>query len=171
MDSIVGPIKQYIQKRDPATIDNFAFKLHYRVTFVVMLVCTALVSTRQFIGDPISCISDGVPGGTLDLYCWIHSTFSVKSRWGDVKDEYGEGLPHKVGMNQPHPGVAPPQPDEEVVYHRYYQASDEEIVLNNILRIFISVGRVCFVPAGHHVPHSQDRVEAPGGWADEDAGG
>ena len=35
---------------------------------------------RQFIGDPISCIADGVPGGTLDLYCWIHSTFSVPGR-------------------------------------------------------------------------------------------
>ena len=99
MDGIVGPIKAYLRKRDPATIDNFAFKLHYRVTFVVMLVCMMLVTARyiyisthiynyistqylrrQFIGDPISCIADGVPGGTLDLYCWIHSTFSVPGR-------------------------------------------------------------------------------------------
>ena len=121
MDGVVGPLKAYIRKRDPATIDNFAFKLHYRVTFVVMLVCMMLVSTRQFIGDPINCMADGVPGGTLDLYCWIHSTFSVVSRWGSVQDEYGEGLPHSVGMEQPHPGVAPPKPGEEVVYHRYYQ--------------------------------------------------
>ena len=104
MDGVVGPIKAYLKKRDPATIDNFAFKLHYRVTFVVMLVCMMLVTARyiystylhisttisttistkylrrQFIGDPISCIADGVPGGTLDLYCWIHSTFSVPGR-------------------------------------------------------------------------------------------
>ena len=100
MDGIVGPIKAYIKKRDPATIDNFAFKLHYRVTFVVMLVCMMLVSARQFIGDPISCIADGVPGGTLDLYCWIHSTFSVTSRWGKLSDEYGEGAPHQVGQGE-----------------------------------------------------------------------
>ena len=98
MDGVVGPIKAYLKKREPATIDNFAFKLHYRVTFVVMLVCMMLVTARyiytylqisttiynylrrQFIGDPISCIADGVPGGTLDLYCWIHSTFSVPGR-------------------------------------------------------------------------------------------
>jgi len=121
MDGVVGPIKAYLKKRDPATIDNFAFKLHYRVTFVVMLVCMMLVSARQYIGDPISCIADGVPGGTLDLYCWIHSTFSVPSRWGQVTDEYGEGAPHTAGRAQPHPGIAPPVAGEDVVHHRYYQ--------------------------------------------------
>ena len=115
MDGVVGPIKAYLKKRDPATIDNFAFKLHYRVTFVVMLVCMMLVSARQYIGDPISCIADGVPGGTLDLYCWIHSTFSVPSRWGGVADEYGEGAPHTAGRAQPHPGIAPPVAGEDVV--------------------------------------------------------
>lgn len=115
MDGVVGPIKAYLKKRDPATIDNFAFKLHYRVTFVVMLVCMMLVSARQYIGDPISCIADGVPGGTLDLYCWIHSTFSVPSRWGQVTDEYGEGAPHTAGRAQPHPGIAPPVAGEDVV--------------------------------------------------------
>ena len=94
MDGIVGPIKTYIKKRDPAIIDNFAFKLHYRVSFVVLLVCMLLVTAKQYIGDPISCIADGVPGGTLDLYCWIHSTFSVPSRWGRISDEYSEGAPH-----------------------------------------------------------------------------
>jgi len=121
MDGIVGPIKAYIKKRDAATIDNLAFKLHYRVTFVIMLVCMMLVSARQYIGDPISCIADGVPGGTMDLYCWIHSTFSVPSRWGKVSDEYGEGAPHTSGRAQPHPGIGPPVPGEEVVHHRYYQ--------------------------------------------------
>jgi len=121
MDGIVGPIKTYIRKRDPAIIDNFAFKLHYRVSFVVLLVCMLLVTAKQYIGDPISCIADGVPGGTLDLYCWIHSTFSVPSRWGQISDEYSEGAPHLAGRTNPHPGVAPLDPGEEVVYHKYYQ--------------------------------------------------
>ena len=38
-----------------------------------------------------------------------------------VSDEYGEGAPHTAGLAQPHPGVAPPPPGEDVVYHRYYQ--------------------------------------------------
>jgi len=121
MDGIVGPIKTYIKKRDPAVIDNFAFKLHYRASFVVLLVCMLLVTAKQYIGDPISCIADGVPGGTLDLYCWIHSTFSVPSRWGQISDEYSEGAPHLAGRTIPHPGVAPLEDGEEVVYHKYYQ--------------------------------------------------
>jgi len=121
MDIIVAPVKKYIRKRDPASIDNFAFKLHYRATFVVLLVCMMLVSAKQFIGDPIRCIADGVPGGTLDLYCWIHSTFSVPSRWGRVEEVYANGLPHEVAQHHPHPGIAPIEPGEEVVYHKYYQ--------------------------------------------------
>ena len=31
-------------------------------------------------GDPIDCMADGVPGGAMNLFCWIHSTFSVSSR-------------------------------------------------------------------------------------------
>ena len=38
------------------------------------------VGAGQYFGSPISCMGDGVPGGTMDLYCWIHSTFSVSSR-------------------------------------------------------------------------------------------
>ena len=43
------------------------------------------------------------------------------SRWGKVSEEYGEGLPHEVARNHPHPGIAPVEPGEEVVYHKYYQ--------------------------------------------------
>jgi len=121
MESIVGPLKAYLKKSDPAVIDNLAFKLHYRATFVVLLVSMMLVSAGQFLGSPINCIADGVPGGTLDLYCWIHSTFSVPSRWGSTGAEYGEGRPDQIAKHNPHPGVAPLVPGEEVVYHKYYQ--------------------------------------------------
>lgn len=120
MDGIVGPLKAYLKKSDPASIDNFGFKLHYRATFVVLLVCMALVSARQYIGDPIQCIADGVPGGAMDLYCWIHSTFSVPGSWGEITEEYGVGSPKEISQDQPHPGVAPPDEDN-VVHHKYYQ--------------------------------------------------
>ena len=47
MDGIVGPVKAYLKKKDPATIDNFTFKLHYRGTFVVLLVCMMLVRNQS----------------------------------------------------------------------------------------------------------------------------
>ena len=34
---------------------------------------------------------------------------------------YGKGLPHEVAQDNPHPGIAPIEPGEEVVYHKYYQ--------------------------------------------------
>ena len=52
----------------------------------------------------------GVPGGIMDTYCWIHGTFSVPGAWSGQQ-----------GVEVPHPGVAPPSQGEEVVYHKYYQ--------------------------------------------------
>jgi hypothetical protein len=49
----------------------------------------------------------------MDTYCWIHSTYSIPSRWAG-----------KAGHSIPHPGVAPLGDlgkDEDVKYHKYYQ--------------------------------------------------
>jgi len=119
MDGVVGPLKEFFSKKDPASIDNFTFKLHYRATFLVLLSSMGLVSLRQYFGDPIDCIADGVPGGTMNLYCWIHSTFSIPGSFGLAKEEYGVGNPKDAGRNQPHPGVGPES--EEDVHHKYYQ--------------------------------------------------
>ena len=43
------------------------------------------------------------------------------SRWGSIDGEYGIGSPTEVAKDQPHPGVAPIVPGEEVVHHKYYQ--------------------------------------------------
>ena len=51
------------------------------------------------------------------IYDVIHDV----ARWGLVREEYGEGAPHEVAKNHPHPGIAPVEPGEEVVYHKYYQ--------------------------------------------------
>ena len=121
MDGVVGPVKKYLLKFDPANIDTWFFKLHYRATFIILIVSMMLVSARQYIGDPINCIAEGVPGGTMDLYCWIHSTFSVPSRWGKYWSEYAEGSVATAAKDQPHPGVAPIEEGEVVVHHKYYQ--------------------------------------------------
>jgi len=122
MDDIVGPLKQFLNKRDPSQIENFVFKLHVRLTFAIMCVCMALLGAGM-VGDPISCMADGVPGGAMDLFCWIHSTFSVSSRSGVSGDVYGHWASnsHEKGIEEPHPGIAPPGPGESLTYHKYYQ--------------------------------------------------
>jgi hypothetical protein len=49
----------------------------------------------------------------MDTYCWIHSTFSVPSRWVG-----------RQGHDTPHPGISPIgdlKAGEDVKYHKYYQ--------------------------------------------------
>ena len=38
-----------------------------------------------------------------------------------MSDEYGVGNPGEIAKNNPHPGIAPLEPGEDVVYHKYYQ--------------------------------------------------
>ena len=62
----------------------------------------------------------------MDTYCWIHSTYSIPSRWNGTK-----------GTDYSHPGVAPHadlQDGSDVKYHKYYQVTLEQrisILLSN----------------------------------------
>ncbi|XP_003747301.1 innexin inx2 [Galendromus occidentalis] len=110
MDKIFSGLKGFI-KLDKLSIDNHVFRLHYKVTVALLMGFSILVTSRQYIGDPIDCISkDSVPSKILDSFCWIHSTFSVKHAWHK-----------KVGSQVPYPGVDKYTPGEERVYHAYYQ--------------------------------------------------
>jgi len=85
-----------------ADIDSPFFKLHYRTTATLFFVCCLLVTANDLIGSTISCFGpDGVPGGLLNTYCWIMSTFSVP------------------GSGGAHPGLGPETGEETV--HAYYQ--------------------------------------------------
>eukprot|EP00095_Tigriopus_kingsejongensis_P012189 maker-scaffold521_size146803-snap-gene-0.16 protein:Tk12189 transcript:maker-scaffold521_size146803-snap-gene-0.16-mRNA-1 annotation:"hypothetical protein DAPPUDRAFT_303789" len=100
-------------KFDSVWIDNNIFRLHYKGTVIVFVLASLLVTSRQYIGDPIDCMVDGIPGGIMDTYCWIHSTFSIPSRWQA-----------ELGEEAPHPGIAPLadlEAGEEVKHHAYYQ--------------------------------------------------
>ena len=37
------------------TIDNLTFQLHYKVTTAILMIGTALTTSKQFFGDPITC--------------------------------------------------------------------------------------------------------------------
>lgn len=112
MDKIFGSLRSLLKlKVDGAVIDNNVCRLHYRFTVLILLAFSILVTAKQYIGDPIDCISrDDIPSKILDAFCWIHSTFSVESAW------------HKtVGSEVPYPGVDKYTPGEKRVYHAYYQ--------------------------------------------------
>ncbi len=107
MFDIFFQIKPYINP-GPDFADNIIFKLHYKVTFLILVTCSLLVTARQYIGDPIDCIIDTIPPSAIDTYCWIHTTFSV----------FGEAGWKNADM--PHGGVAPVA-REDIRHHKYYQ--------------------------------------------------
>ncbi|XP_023213455.1 innexin inx2-like isoform X2 [Centruroides sculpturatus] len=110
MDQFFGGLRKLFQT-GKTVIDNYVFQLHYRLTVIILIAFSLLVTGRQYFGDPIDCISkDDIPSDLLDTFCWIHTTFSVPSAW------------HKeVGEEVPYPGVDKFVKGEKKVHHAYYQ--------------------------------------------------
>jgi len=109
-DFIFGGIGNLFNKWDSAIIDNHVFRMHYRGTFILLLSAILLVSSRQFIGNPINCMTDSMSSGVMDSYCWIHSTFSVSDSFqGTIGDEHS------------YPGVSPLATGGAYHHHKFYQ--------------------------------------------------
>lgn len=107
--------KNFVFKPKAYTIDNFAFKLHYRVTTLMLLLATVLVTSRQYIGEHIRCISDsGVANHVMNTFCFFTATFTVVKHLNDslLDSEY-----------LAHPGVGPigTNSEEPIKRHAYYQ--------------------------------------------------
>lgn len=75
--SSVTPFLKFNPKR--VIIDNIVFKLHYRWTFIILIVATILVTSRQYIGEHIKCISDTIPAHVINTYCFFTPTFTLVS--------------------------------------------------------------------------------------------
>lgn len=86
------------------TIDNSAFRVHYRLTFAILLACTTLVCSRQYIGEHIQCIASGVPNKVVNTFCFFTTTYTLPD-----------------ANHTAHPGVGPVQWDSKPIQHAYYQ--------------------------------------------------
>ncbi|XP_049942006.1 innexin inx2-like [Schistocerca serialis cubense] len=110
MFDVFGSVKGLL-KLDSICIDNNLFRLHYKATVIILIAFSLLVTSRQYIGDPIDCIVDEIPLHVMDTYCWIYSTFTIPNR-----------LNGKIGKEVAHPGVSSHvSGQDEVKYHKYYQ--------------------------------------------------
>lgn len=115
-------------------IDSPVFRLHYSITVMMLIAFSLIVTTRQYVGNPIDCVhTKDIPEDVLNTYCWIHSTYALKSMF--LK---------KLGKEVPYPGVGNSEGkhDDRKVY-RYYQVKttfnslDFPVTINDIS---ISVG-------------------------------
>lgn len=110
MFDVFGSVKGLL-KIDQVCIDNNIFRLHYKATVIILVAFSLLVTSRQYIGDPIDCIVDEIPLNVMDTYCWIYSTFTIPNRLGG-----------RIGKDVIQPGVASHvQGEDTVKYHKYYQ--------------------------------------------------
>ncbi|XP_015111877.1 innexin inx2-like [Diachasma alloeum] len=110
MFELLQPVKCLLS-REPVIIDNIVFRLHSRVTVVILVTCSIIISAKQYVGEPISCITDAsIDKEPVNAYCWIYSTFTVS--------RHLRGIP---GRNVASPGVGPALENDEIHHHRYYQ--------------------------------------------------
>ena len=58
MFDVFGSVKGLL-KLDSVAIDNTVFRMHYKATVVFLVVSSLLVTSKQYIGDPIDCIVEG----------------------------------------------------------------------------------------------------------------
>ena len=91
--------------------DCSVFRLHYRVTVMVLLAFTFIVTSRQYVGAAIMCVhSEEIPKEVLNTYCWIHPTYTLSSaHW------------KRVGVDVPHPGVDKTRDEKDKKHVKYYQ--------------------------------------------------
>ncbi|XP_069172633.1 innexin inx2-like [Procambarus clarkii] len=106
---------------DKISIDNVIFLLHYKVTMVLLVAFSVLVTQKQYFGDPIDCMVDWLDSHMIDQYCWIQSTYTIPALAAGV-----------VGKEVSHPGVANPDASGRnrawaggeqyaIRHHKYYQ--------------------------------------------------
>lgn len=94
-------------------IDTAVFRLHYSLTVIILISFSLIVTTRQYVGNPIDCIhSKDLPEDVLNTYCWIHSTYTITAAYRK-----------REGSEVPFPGVDNSKlyPESERKEYRYYQ--------------------------------------------------
>ncbi|CAG0922235.1 unnamed protein product [Notodromas monacha] len=106
-----GAVASNLKPSASPRADTFVFKLHYKITVAILIAAMLLNCMTNFIGNPINCMLGGskIPEQTINMYCWISSTFSIPMYWTA-----------KVGEGAPHPGLGNPT-DYDTHYHAYYQ--------------------------------------------------
>ncbi|BAF45621.1 e1.1 [Tranosema rostrale ichnovirus] len=101
---------QGLLKVQTTFIDSKIFRLHYKLTVIILLAFSLLITSGQFFGDPIDCDFPDWTGSSPNAYCYSHSTFLVE-----------RSLSSKPGTRWPYPGVSEHTEEDKLKYYSYYQ--------------------------------------------------
>ena len=111
MIDVFRSLKGLTKLTSPVTIDSTIFRLHYTVSVAFMLGASIIVTTRQYVGNPIDCVfTKDIPEDVLNTYCWIHSTYTIPSAFWK-----------RIGIDVAHPGIDKTLNPDERRYITYYQ--------------------------------------------------
>jgi len=66
---------------DETNIDNWTFKLYYKVSMVICMTGATVGIASQYFGDPISCEFQGISSNVAQDYCWIHGSSYIKPEY------------------------------------------------------------------------------------------
>ncbi|XP_034119235.1 innexin shaking-B isoform X2 [Drosophila albomicans] len=92
--------------------DSIVFRLHYSITVMILMSFSLIITTRQYVGNPIDCVhTKDIPEDVLNTHCWIQSTYTLKSLF--LK---------KQGVSVPYPGIGNSDGDpSDKKHYKYYQ--------------------------------------------------
>ena len=111
MIDVFRSLKTLTRLKSHVTIDSSIFRLHYTVSVAFMLGFSIIVTTRQYVGNPIDCVfTKDIPEDVLNTYCWIHSTYTIPSAFWK-----------RIGIDVAHPGIDKTLNPDERRYVKYYQ--------------------------------------------------
>lgn len=126
-------------------IDSAVFRLHYSITVAILIAFSLIVTTRQYVGNPIDCVHNKeIPEDVFNTFCWIHSTFTISinrtdepARIVDLYDKEKTGIATTV------------RAEDKKVYRYYqwvcfclfFQVSDQEIASKDY-KIFIENAKI-----------------------------
>lgn len=91
--------------------DGSVFRLHYHATVIMLIAFSLVITTKQYVGNPIECLHDGdIKESVINTFCWIHSTYTVPKA---NEKELGKAIPY--------PAVDRQDDDKDRKFHKYYQ--------------------------------------------------
>ena len=121
MYHLFSDLKNYF-KVETNCIDNAIFKLHYKITFAVLILFSITLTAQQYVGHPIRCHVDehSDKESIMNTFCWVNSALFTMPNLKGFVGENGSMI---------YPGVGPVvfgfskeenAKQNEELYHKYY---------------------------------------------------
>lgn len=119
MSQLGSDFMNFYQKYQAATligIQDWADRMSYLHSTIIFLLCTAIVSAKTYILQPLACHVPTVPSGSdfdsyFNSYCWIHGTTPIRANetipeddaaWVELENErkitYYQWVPFILGL-------------------------------------------------------------------------